>query len=84
MKSIHFLLILMTVFFSYPTLVQSYETDDFDPQIEEQMIAGQDFDSELVPTVSDELSSPEDILYPEGEDSSWSLGSEDLPAEEYE
>lgn len=89
MKSIQFLFILMITLFSLTTFAQSYESDGMDPEMDDQMIAS-DEESEFVPPVSDELSAPgeierqEDVLYPEGEDTSWSLGSEDLPAEEYE
>ncbi len=89
MKSIQFLFILMITLFSLSTFAQSYGSDGMDPELDDQMIASED-DSEIAAPVSDELSAPgeierqEDILYPEGEDTSWSLGSEDLPAEEYE
>lgn len=84
MKTIHFLFILMMTIFSIPAFTQSFETDELDPEMDEQMLAAHDEESELAPPVSDEIERQEDVLYPEGEDSSWSLGSEDLPAEEYE
>ena len=90
MKSIKSLLVLLIALLSLTSFAQSFETDEMDPEMDDQYIAAQDVDSELVPPVSDDLSFPgeieqqEDIQYPEGEDSSWSLGSEDLPAEEYE
>lgn len=90
MKSIKILLILMISLFSLASFAQSFETDELDPEMDDQMLAATEDESDLLPPVSDDLSSPgeierqEEMQYPEGEDSSWSLGSEDLPAEEYE
>jgi hypothetical protein len=90
MKSIQFLVFLMLALFSLSTFAQSFETDEMDPELNDQSLQKMEDESELMAPVSDELSVPdeierqEDMQYPEGEDSSWSLGSEDLPAEEYE
>lgn len=49
-----------------------------------------DFQSEIHPVVTDEVARPdierqeEEPLYPEGEETNWSLGGEDLAAEEFE
>ena len=90
MKSIQFLVFLMLALFCLSTFAQSFETDEMDPELNDQSLQKMEDESELMAPVSDELSVPdeierqEDMQYPEGEDSSWSLGSEDLPAEEYE
>ena len=90
MKSIQFLVFLMMALVSLTTFAQSFETDEMDPEINDQSFQKMEDESEFIPPVSDELSVPdeierqEDMQYPESEDSSWSLGSEDLPAEEYE
>lgn len=91
MKSILFLFLLLLTLFSVSAFAQSYQSDGMDPEMDDEMmspdIGSQD---ELLPPESDEISAPgeierqEDIQYPEGEETSWSLGGEDLPAEEFE
>lgn len=75
--------------------VQYAHSQDYleeDPTLGEETIyreEGSTF-TEMNPPVSDEVANPEierqeeDILYPEGESSQWSLENEELPAEEWE
>lgn len=84
MKSIQFLVVLMITLFSLTSFAQTYESDGMDPEMDDEMLAVDSEESELVLPVSDEMERQEDSIYPEGEDASWSLGSEDLPAEDYE
>lgn len=84
MKSIQFLVVLMITLFSLTSFAQTYESDGMDPEMDDEMLALDSENPELVLPDSDEMERQEDSIYPEGEDSSWSLGSEDLPAEDYE
>lgn len=84
MKSIQILVVLMITLISFTSFAQSYETEEMDSEMIDQMLAVEGEDTEFVPPVSEDIERQEEILYPEGEDNSWSLGSEDLPAEEYE
>ncbi len=84
MKSIQFLVVLMITLFSLTSFAQTYESDGMDPEMDDEMLAFDSENPELVLPVSDEMERQEDSIYPEGEDTSWSLGSEDLPAEDYE
>lgn len=84
MKSIQILVVLMITLFSFTSFAQSYETEEMDSEMIDQMLAVEGEETEFVPPVSEDIERQEDILYPEGEETDWSLGSEDLPAEEFE
>lgn len=85
------LFILLTTVFIHPTCYsQTFAEEDMDTALENHISREEgDMQSELNPIVSDEVEHPEierqeEPLYPEGEENDWSLGGEDLPAEEYE
>lgn len=74
---------------------QAFAQEDFDPSepiIDEENLSIEEgsFASELITPQTDEVPSPvaaerqEDIIYPEGEETAWSLGSDELAAEEIE
>lgn len=66
-------------------------SDNSEPIIDEQQVIPEEgsFQSELQPPFSDEVATPgeveeqeEDLLYPQGEETDWGLGSEEIPDDE--
>lgn len=82
MKSLPFLFLFFVVLSPFKAFSQAYEADELAPSDDESVVA------EEVAAVSDnidvgEIEKQEDMVHPEGE-YEWSLGGEDLPAEEFE
>lgn len=69
-------LFFLFLFLSLPIAYgQTYNQNEFEPLPQEQI--GEDIHEE-------DIELQEDVLHPEGEINDWSLGSEDLPAEDFE
>jgi len=82
MKSLPFLFLFLFILSPMKAFSQDFESDVITPADEETVVA------EEIAAVSDnsdvgEMERQEDMVHPEGE-YEWSLGGEDLPAEEYE
>ena len=82
MKSLPFLFLFFVILSPFKAFSQDLEADELAPADEESIVA------EEVAAVSDntdvgEMERQEDMVHPEGE-YEWSLGGEDLPAEEFE
>ncbi|MFP5384882.1 MAG: hypothetical protein ACLGHN_02300 [Bacteriovoracia bacterium] len=86
MKIISFLL-LLTALSPLKAFSQYYESEPYEEYPEEMYIDEGDPNSEIYPPVSDDyylsedMEMQEDAPYPE--DQEWSLGEEELPAEDY-
>ena len=82
MKSIATFFILLTLFSSLSISAQEYDSD-FEPELDEESMSEE---GQISPesASSEYEQQQEDLLHPEGETNDWSLGSEDLAAEEYE
>jgi hypothetical protein len=85
MKSIPFLIMLLFLVPPLKGFSQTYGTEELDPEVEEQLMAEEEYfmgqDEVSVPS---EIERQEDVLHPEGENTDWSLGNEELPVEEYQ
>lgn len=75
------MLVLITLLIAFPSIAQVYDEEPYtEPVIEEAMPIEEipaDYTAEME-------QQEEDMLHPVGEVNDWSLGGEDLPAEEYE
>jgi hypothetical protein len=84
MKSMSFLFLFILLSFPLLSIAQDYDESREPAVVEEEVM-----DSEELSEVIDgaaaipEQERQEDVIHPEGEHE-WSLGGEDLPAEEYE
>jgi hypothetical protein len=85
------LLSVLTLIITHNSSAQTYDSYEYNPESGYEMNREDiEFESEFVPKIPDEEYGPgeierqEEVLYPEGEPYDWSLGGEDLPAEEYE
>lgn len=87
-----YLLLVLLLSLSLQTFAQESFEDPDEPVIEEQQYPVEEgsFESELTPPASDEVEAPgeierqEDILFPEGEENTWSLNNEEFYSEEFE
>jgi hypothetical protein len=77
MKSISFILFVSLLTLPSISYSQSDEVEALKPE-QEQVVQVEDGD------VPREIEGQEDILHPEGEVNDWSLGGEDLPAEDFD
>lgn len=83
MKSLPFLFLFLMIFSSLSAFAQDYESEEHAAVPEEEMIPNDEIASIIDNAEIGEMERQEDIIHPEGENE-WSLGGEDLPAEEYE
>jgi hypothetical protein len=74
------MLVLICLLVAFPSVAQVYDEPNTGAAIEETMPI------EEIPAdyTADMEQQEEDVLHPVGEVNDWSLGGEDLPAEEYE
>lgn len=84
MKPILFLILLSALLRPVLGHSQSYENEAFDPELEEQLMPEESLAEAHEIDALGEHGQQEDVLHPEGEMSDWSLGGEDLPAQEFE
>lgn len=82
MKSLPFLFLFFVILSPFKAFSQDVDADEIAPADEEVVVA------EEIAAVRDngetgEIERQEDLVHPEGE-YEWSLGGEDVPAEEYE
>jgi hypothetical protein len=83
MKSLPFLFLFLTLFSSLSAFSQDYESEELAPVPEEELVPQDEIASIIDNAEVGEMERQEDMIHPEGENE-WSLGGEDLPAEEYE
>lgn len=83
MKSLPFLFLFLMLFSSLSAFSQDYEGEELAPVPEEELVPNDEIASIIDNAEVGEMERQEDIIHPEGENE-WSLGGEDLPAEEYE
>lgn len=83
MKSLPFLFLFLMLFSSLSAFAQDYESEELAPVPEEELVPSDEIASIIDNAEVGEMERQEDIIHPEGENE-WSLGGEDLPAEEYE
>jgi hypothetical protein len=82
MKSLPFLFIFLFLLTPLISYSQDYDPESVLAATEEEMLGSDLPESEELSAVG-EMENQEDMIHPEGEND-WSLGGEDLPAEEYE
>jgi hypothetical protein len=84
MKSLPFLFLFLVLLSPFRAFSQDLESEELAPEISEEEFVASD---ELAAVVDNadvgEMEKQEDMIHPEGENE-WSLGGEDLPAEEFE
>lgn len=83
MKSLPFLFIFMFLLSPITSFAQDFDSEEMDSEIEEQQYVET---SEISPMeeAPGEIESQEDVIFPDGETNDWSLGGEDLAAEDYQ
>lgn len=83
MKSLPFLFLFLALFSSLSAFSQDFESEELAPVAEEELVPQDEIASIIDNAEVGEMERQEDMIHPEGENE-WSLGGEDLPAEEYE
>jgi len=81
MKTILKLIALIFVLSSLSVFAQEFEPDDEPTYNPEEFSPAEEL---ATSEGTANLERQEEPIFPEGEENSWSLGSEDLPAEEFE
>lgn len=83
MKSIPFLISILALTFSLSVFAQEMDAESEDLAQTEELMASDEIAALTENVDVGEMERQEDMIHPEGEND-WSLGGEDLPAEDFE